>query len=167
MNEPLAQIFRYNRWANARLIEACRTLTDAQLDAEPGGGTFGTIRATLMHCIDGQRSILARLDGHAQAEGGPIQWSNFDALTDLANTTSDALIIAAESLVEDEDVIVPFMGKRPVFPKSFFLIHAAVHGIEHRTQIGVMLTRLGLTPPNLDGWPYAEAAGYGQAAPES
>ena len=165
MNEPLAQIFRYNRWANARLIEACRPLTDAQLDAEPGGGTFGTIRATLIHMTEGQRDCLARLEGRSQASGVRGRWAGFDALTDLANTTSDALINAAEALVDDQEIVVPFMGKRPAFPKSFFLAHAAVHGIEHRTQIGVMLVRLGVPPPDLDGWPYAEAAGYGKEAP--
>lgn len=31
MNTPLAALFRYNRWANLALLDACRPLSDAQL----------------------------------------------------------------------------------------------------------------------------------------
>ncbi|MGI8551750.1 MAG: hypothetical protein ACR2PL_13330 [Dehalococcoidia bacterium] len=33
MNTPLAELFRYNRWANLMLLNAYRTLSDEQLDA--------------------------------------------------------------------------------------------------------------------------------------
>ena len=36
MNRPLAEVFRYNRWATLRLLEACRTLGDEQLDVRAG-----------------------------------------------------------------------------------------------------------------------------------
>lgn len=65
-------------------------------------------------------------------------------------------------MLEDEEVVLPYMGQRPRFPKSFFLAHAAEHGSEHRTQIAAALAELGLASPNLDAWAYAEAAGYGQ-----
>lgn len=45
------------------------------------------------------------------------------------------------------------------YPKSFFLTHCIAHGVEHRTQIGVMLARAGCETPNLDGWEFAGAAG--------
>ena len=32
------------------------------------------------------------------------------------------------------------------------------HATEHREQIKSMLTALGVTPPNIDGWRYGEAA---------
>src|SRR5688500_5283698 len=31
MNEPLAELFRYNAWATARLLDACEGLTQTQL----------------------------------------------------------------------------------------------------------------------------------------
>lgn len=48
------------------------------------------------------------------------------------------------------------------FPKSFFLAHAAEHGVEHRTEIKLALAQLGIETPDLDGWPYSAAAGYGR-----
>jgi hypothetical protein len=35
------------------------------------------------------------------------------------------------------------------------------HGVEHRTEIKLALAQLGVATPDLDGWPYAEAMGYG------
>jgi uncharacterized damage-inducible protein DinB len=32
------------------------------------------------------------------------------------------------------------------------------HATEHREQISSMLTALGVTPPDMDGWSYGEAA---------
>jgi hypothetical protein len=39
------------------------------------------------------------------------------------------------------------------------------HSAEHRTEVKVALAHLGVETPDLDGWPYALAAGYGQAIP--
>lgn len=47
------------------------------------------------------------------------------------------------------------------FPRNFFLVHAMEHGVEHRTEIKVALAHLGIAAPDLDGWQYSVAAGYG------
>src|SRR5712691_9536054 len=39
----LSDFFTYNLWANLRLLDACRQLSDAQLDATTKG-TFGSVR---------------------------------------------------------------------------------------------------------------------------
>jgi uncharacterized damage-inducible protein DinB len=38
------------------------------------------------------------------------------------------------------------------------LLQAINHGTEQREQIKSMLTALGATPPDIDGWDYGEAA---------
>jgi uncharacterized damage-inducible protein DinB len=45
---------------------------------------------------------------------------------------------------------------------SFFLTHALEHGVEHRTEIKVALSQLGVATPDLDGWAYATAMGCGR-----
>ena len=54
------------------------------------------------------------------------------------------------------------MGKSHRYPKSFFLMHAIQHGIEHRTQIGTTLAQLGREAPNLDSWAFAVHLGLGE-----
>jgi uncharacterized damage-inducible protein DinB len=39
------------------------------------------------------------------------------------------------------------------------MVQAINHATEHREQISSMLTALGVTPPDLDGWAYGEATG--------
>jgi uncharacterized damage-inducible protein DinB len=136
VNEPLARQFYYNRWANERLIEACLGLADKDLDAE-GPGTYGSIRSTLLHVIHGQWAFLARLSGQAQDPRALSRlWAGFE-------------------------VVLAYMGKSHRYPRSFFLLHAVQHGVEHRTQIGMMLARLGHEPPDLDSWAFAEHTGLG------
>jgi uncharacterized damage-inducible protein DinB len=159
---PLAEIFRYNKWANLTLLEACRTLTDEHLDASPADG-YSSIRETLVHIVGGQQTFVLRTVGR-QHEGElnrDSPWPGFDSLVQLATTSSDDLIAIAESLNEDTEVDLPYLGKTYRFPKSFFLADAIAHSTEHRTEVLLTMAGLGLQPPNLDGWQYAAAAGHG------
>jgi uncharacterized damage-inducible protein DinB len=163
MNAPLAEMLRYNRWANLELYEACRPLTDEQLDAR-GLGTSGTVRVLLTHIASAQQTFVLRTMGR-QHEGELSRasvWPGFDALIDIVRRTSDELVAIAEGLDEDREVDLPYLGKVYRFPTSFFLAHAVAHGVEHRTEVNVTLAGLGLDLPDLDGWPYSAAMGYGR-----
>jgi uncharacterized damage-inducible protein DinB len=163
MNRPLAEVLRYNRWAMMTLLDACRTLTDEQLDYR-GAGVSGSVRELLLHVAGGQQTFVLRTMGR-QHEGElnrASAWPGFDPLRDSARESSDRLVAIAEGLVEDEDVALPYLGKAYGYPKSFFLVHAAAHGVEHRTEIKVALAQLAIATPDLDGWPYGGSAGYGQ-----
>lgn len=165
MNQPLAEMLRYNRWATLTLIEACRGLSDEQLDARLPA-VSGTVRQLLTHVVGGQQTFALRTQGR-QHEGELSRnspWPGFDRLLELATLSSDELVAVAESLDQHEDVDLPWMGKVYRFPKSFFLVHAVEHGVEHRTEIKVALASLGIETPDLDGWAYAAAAGFGHEA---
>ena len=88
-------------------------------------------------------------------------WPGMDSLIGIATATSDELIAIAERLQDDAEVVLPYLGKRFQFPVRFFLVHAVEHGTEHRTEIKVGLSQLGVDTPDLDGWAYASAMGYG------
>jgi uncharacterized damage-inducible protein DinB len=53
MTEPLAEMLRYNKWANTTLFEACRALSDDHLDMH-AAGTSGSVRVLLTHIAGGQ-----------------------------------------------------------------------------------------------------------------
>jgi uncharacterized damage-inducible protein DinB len=163
MNVPLAEMLRYNRWATATLIEACRALSDEHLDARIAG-ISGSVRELLAHIIGGQQTFVLRTQGR-QHEGELSRrsaWPGFETLVELAVRSGDELIAIAEGLEVDRSVDLPYMGKVYRFPVSFFLVHAVEHGVEHRTEVKVALAQLGLETPDLDGWAYSEAIGYGR-----
>ena len=162
VNTPLAEMFGYNRWANTILIEACRALTDDQLDARIPS-VSGSVRELLTHIVGGQQTFALRTQAR-QHEGElnrASPWPGWDTLTDLATHSNDDLIAIAEGLDKDADVGLPHAGKMYRYPKSFFLVHAIEHGVEHRTEIKVALAQLGVASPDLDAWEYAAAVGYG------
>jgi uncharacterized damage-inducible protein DinB len=159
-------MLRYNKWATMTLVEACRSLTDAQLDTR-GAGVSGTVRLLLMHVVGAQQTLALRTKGR-QHEGelsGRKPWPGFDTLLALAAQSADELIAIAEGMDTQTETDLPYMGTTYRFPTSFFLAHALEHGVEHRTEIKVALNQLGIETPNLDGWAYSEAMGYGQVVP--
>lgn len=165
MNAPLASMLRYNRWATTTLLEACHPLTGQQLDARLPACS-GSVRELLVHLVGGQQTLVLRTRGR-QHEGElnrASAWPGFDALMRLARQSSDELVAIAEALDEDADVDLPFAGKTYRFPRSFFLVHAVEHGVEHRTEIKVTLASIGVATPDLDGWQWAAAEGFGQEA---
>jgi uncharacterized damage-inducible protein DinB len=139
-------------------------LPDAQLDFVIAGAGR-SLRETLVHLIDGQRSFVARLGGSAQPPDGQVTaWPGFDALDETARTTDEALIAAADSLDEDADVTLGWAGKRYRYPSGFFLLHAIQHGTAHRTEIMLALAQMDIAHPDLDAWSYAPVAGFGAEA---
>jgi uncharacterized damage-inducible protein DinB len=163
MNEPLANMFRYNAWANEALLAACRDLTHEQRQYH-GAGATGTVQQLLLHVVGGQQTFVLRTEGR-QHEGELHRWSEWpgiEALISIARQSSEELVRVAEALDEDVDVVLPWQGQRPVFPRSFFLVHAMSHGADHRSELKVSLAQLDIETPDLDAWNWASAQGYGR-----
>lgn len=162
MNAPLAQLFTYNRWANLTLLDACRSLSDEQIDRRVTG-ISGSVRELLMHIIGGQQTFALRTRGrqHEGELGRAGPWPGFDSLLELARRSSDELLKIAGETETDSEVGLPWQGKVYRYPKSFFLLHAIEHGIEHRTEIKLALAQLRIETPDLDGWSYSIAMGFG------
>lgn len=163
MNQALTEMFRYNAWANRELFDACRSLTDAQLDTHIQG-VSGSVRELLMHIAGGQQTFVLRTKGR-QHEGEldrQSDWPGIETVIQIAASTSDELIAIAEQLQDNEVVDLPYQGKAYRYPKHFFLVHAMEHSAEHRTEVKLALAHMGMETPDLDGWNYAQAAGYGE-----
>ena len=162
MNTPLANMLRYERWATLSLIEACRALDDAQLDARLEW-TSGPLRELLLHLVGGQQTFVLRTKGR-QHEGElnrSSAWPGFDALAAIAAAAGEELVSIAESLDAERDTELKWAGNTYRYPVSFFLVHAVEHGVEHRTEIKLALAAVGVATPDLDGWQFAAAMGYG------
>ena len=150
----LEKLFEHNNWANLRIIQACSALSDEQLDAEPLSATKGSIRLTLLHLVSSQRGYLSLLTLPVEARSNaPLE---FPKLQESVRVSGEGLLALAKD--------VP--GK---FPKTrlqttdgysvepwVVMLQAINHATEHREQIKSMLSTLGVTPPDIDGWDYGE-----------
>ena len=160
MNQPLGEVFRYNRWANLTLLDACRVLNPAQMQAHPPG-VSGSVAELLTHLIGAQQTFILRTKGRQNEGemGRQTPWPGLDVVVDIAKSTSDDLIEIAEGLDRDRETGLRYGGRTYNFPVSFILTHALEHGVEHRTEVKVALNLIGVETPDLDGWSYATARG--------
>src|SRR5947209_11739579 len=88
VNGPLAEMFRYNRWANLRLIDACQALTDDQL-ASNAPGASGSIGELLTHLVGGQQTFVLRTKGrqHQGELGRRSEWPGIAIIRAVATAT--------------------------------------------------------------------------------
>ena len=157
--QSLKMLFEHNNWANSRIIEACSALADEQLDAEPKSATAGSIRTTLSHLVTAQQGYLRLLTAPLEQRLDRIPTPPFAELKNLASSSGEALLALAQG-----ESSIPLKGH--IQTRDNFLVEPWVimvqiinHATEHREQIKSMLTALGVTPPEIDGWSYGEFAG--------
>jgi uncharacterized damage-inducible protein DinB len=153
----LAKLFEHNNWANLRIIEACSALSDEQLDAEPRSVTKGSIRRTLLHLVTSQRNYLSLLTLPVESRPDVPPPSTFAELQESARASGDGLL--ALSRGEWSEPLKPRLQTKDGYFVAPWVIMVQVinHATEHREQVNSMLTSLGVTPPDLDGWSFGEA----------
>ena len=154
MTTGLPDFYKFNLWANLRLLDACAQLTDAQLDATIIG-TFGSIRETLMHMLSAEEGYVRSLTGKIPTTQlkGLSQIPGLDELRQHAQWSGEALIAFAEQ-PGDMSRILHLDGGTYDAPLIIVMIQAIDHGIDHRSQIATLMSQQGITPPDLDSWTY-------------
>jgi len=153
----LVKLFEHNNWANQKIFEACATLQDEQLDTEPQSATKGTIRRTLEHLVNSQRGYLTLLtmpvEVRRQAATAIIGIIN---LQESARVSGEGLLALAKGERNPFDARLETTDGYYTEP-WVVMLQVINHATEHREQIKSMLSALGVTPPNIDGWDYGEA----------
>ena len=150
----LVKLFEHNNWANQKIIEACSVLSDLQLDAEPHSATRGTIRRTLLHLVHSQLGYLSLLT--LPVDERPDIAPAFAELKESAQISGEGLLALARG--EKKPFESRLTTKDGYHNEPWVVMLQAInHATEHREQIKSMLSALGVTPPNMDGWDYGEA----------
>lgn len=146
----LAAMFDHNRWANERLLEACRNLTPDQL-ATSVVGTYGELGATLAHIASGEAFYALLLTGWrpstAWQQDDPFP--GIDPLLEVVRETGPRLLAAAQSNPADQPIE---RDPGELIPAAVILVQAINHATEHRVHAATILTQLGIQPPAMDGW---------------
>ena len=155
----LARLFEHNHWANLQLIQACSTLSDEQLDAEPQSATKGCIRLTLWHLLDTQQAYLSQLTKLTNMEPR-FNWeapTNFAELLESAKFSGEGLLALARDETS-KSLTTKIQDDGYSIEPWVVMVAALSHASEHREQINSMLSALGVTPPRLDGGAYGMVA---------
>jgi uncharacterized damage-inducible protein DinB len=154
MTTGLPDFFKYNLWANMRLLDVCAKLSDAQLDATMIG-TFGTVRETLIHLFGAEEGYARTLTGKIPTPALKefTTFPGFDELRRRAKLSGEALIMFAKHAEpETLNQILHLDGGTYDAPVIIVVIQAVDHGIDHRSQICTLLSQQDIEPPDLDSW---------------
>jgi uncharacterized damage-inducible protein DinB len=157
MNEILQEAFRHGAWATRTLIAACRKLSSEQL-SRPARG-FGSVLATLNHVVLSDAGYAAILTGVRPAwatdgnETGDLEQVTFRA-EETARLWQRFLAepIDAERLLRLDEGTYECRA-------SLVVAQALHHGAAHREQVRAALPDLGVKPPDLQPWAYADETG--------
>jgi len=155
----MADAFAHHVWATVRVLDACVALSPEQL-AQDVPGTYGSILQTMRHLVGADSSYLYALTGGTV---GVIDEDRMD-LADL-RTVMQANGAAWSSLLArdlDPDVVVVRHrddGSESHAPLGIRLAQALHHGTDHRSQVCTALTTLGVEPPAIDAWDFADQDG--------
>jgi uncharacterized damage-inducible protein DinB len=160
MTRPLlADAFDHHVWATLRVIDACRPLNEDQL-ASTVPGTYGSILDTMRHLVGADAGYLFAMTG---GRFPTIEEDGMDLLAlqsaMAGHETAWGDVITAS---HDPDLMVVRHrddGSESHAPLGIRLAQALDHGTDHRSQICTSLTALGIEPPEIDAWTFADQAG--------
>jgi uncharacterized damage-inducible protein DinB len=153
MNDDIESLYAYNRWADQRVLDACRKLTAEQYACDPIPG-WSPVRASIVH-------IAVVTEGWLRGVAGETV-TTVPTEAELA-TVDDAerLLDRAYGIFKD---LVPTLtpeflatprtfsgrGRTAVLPPWGVLRHVVNHSTYHRGQVAAKLKRLGAEPPATD-----------------
>jgi uncharacterized damage-inducible protein DinB len=153
MQDDVVALFAYDRWANRKVLDACRKLTAEQYVAEPVPG-WSSVCSTIAHIAFATELHLRTLAGDAD-ESIPTE-------ADLA-TVSDAARLLERTCRRFEELrptLTPerldtvltlrWPGHSATLPRWALLRHVVNHSTYHRGQVAAKLKRFGIEPPNTD-----------------
>ena len=155
----MGDAFAHHVWATLRLVDTCRSLTPEQL-ATAVPGTYGSILETVRHLVASDCGYLYALTGGRR----PLIDQDRADLVVLrsemeANATAWSSLLAQDL---DADLVVVRRrddGSETRAPIGIRLAQALHHGNDHRSQVCTTLTTLGVEPPTIDAWEFAEHDG--------
>ena len=147
MQDDIVALFAYDRWANRKVLDACRKLTAEQYGAEPVPG-WSSVRSTVSHIALATEINLRTL------AGGPDDPMPTEA--DLA-TVDDVARLLEHSYRRFEELrptLTPewlntlltlhAIGRAFTLPRWAILRHIVNHASYHRGQVASKLKRFGI-----------------------
>jgi uncharacterized damage-inducible protein DinB len=152
--DDLVSLYAYNSWANARVLETLRALSETDYVREQGGG-WPSLRATFVHLAGATDAWAERFSGR-----DAMRLPTVDDLPGLEDAAR-VLVAAQEKharlfpTYDAARLAGPFIwtnlkGERKTAPFWVVVRHVVNHQTYHRGQIAAMARRLGHAPKSTD-----------------
>lgn len=151
MQDDIAALFAYDRWANRKVLDTCRKLSAEQYGAEPVPG-WASVRSTIYHIALATEFNLRTLAGDPDDRiPTEAELATVDAAAQLlerAYGRFEELTLTPERLNTLQTLRA--VGRTFTLPRWAILRHVVNHSTYHRGQVAAKLKRFGIEPPNSD-----------------
>lgn len=160
--QDIVKLYRYNRWANERLIDVIATLS-TETTTRDLGGSFRTIRDLLAHIVAAEWVWLERCGGHSPSTipdwvgSGDVSVLH-SHLTDVETRCLDWIESLPESSLSTPISFRYISGVTGTRPLGDILLHVVNHATYHRGQVVSMLRLVGAVPPATDFLVFMDAS---------
>jgi uncharacterized damage-inducible protein DinB len=159
--EDIVLLYEYDRWANARVIQSLEALTVEQFTRDLGG-SFRSVRDTMLHILAGQwtwltfwkapaqdDALLADLRTRRQNLFSPEAFSDLDAVgRKWTEVEREQLEFVNSVTTESLQKMLPARNTR--ISLAHLMQHVANHSTYHRGQVSLMMRQLGTEPVATD-----------------
>jgi uncharacterized damage-inducible protein DinB len=150
----LTVFYDYGYWVNRKLFPVLLQLTPEQF-TQPVGGSYGSVRNTLVHALSAEWGWLDRCGGQPRgaalkADDYPTAQSLIDQWARVEGYVRQFLATLTDA---DLDRIIQFTlpGMPPqAMPLGELLHHGMNHGVHHKGQASLLLRMLDVAPGNFD-----------------
>jgi uncharacterized damage-inducible protein DinB len=147
-------LYEYNRWANARILDAAAKISEAQFLA-PATFPHGGLRGTLVHTLCAE--WIWRMRWQGSPSNIPLEPEDFPTFASLKTRwlEEESLLMEfvadlTEKRFEAEFDYISTEGnphRRVVWEA---MLHLVNHGTQHRSEAAAMLTEMGHSPGDID-----------------
>ena len=153
MQDDFVALFAYDRWANRKVLDACRKLTAEQYVAEPVPG-WSSVRSTVYHIAlvteIHLRTLAADPDDSIPTEADLATVDDAARLLERAYRRFEEL----QPTLTPERLNTVFTlrrgGRTATLPPWAMLRHIVNHSTYHRGQVAAKLKRFGVEQPATD-----------------
>ena len=152
--QEITLLYKYNHWANARILEAAENVTSEQFLA-PGNFPHGGLRGTLVHTMWAEWIWRHRWEGQSPIlRLTPEDFPTFGSLQARWADEEKLLMLFVDKVTEDKLNSYFFYKATDGSPYERVLwqtmLHLVNHGTQHRSEAAALLTHFGQSPGDID-----------------
>ena len=153
MQDDVVALFAYDRWANTKVLGACRKLTPQQYVAEPVPG-WSSVRSTVYHIALATewnlRTLAGEPDDSIPAEADMATVDDVAQLLERAYRRFEELRSTFTPEQLNTLLTLRAVGRTFTLPPWAILRHIVNHSTYHRGQVASKLKRFGIEQPITD-----------------
>jgi uncharacterized damage-inducible protein DinB len=153
MQDDVVALFAYDRWANTKVLDACRKLTAEQYVAEPVPG-WSSVRSTIDHIAlvtdFHLRTLVGDPDDSMPTEADLATLDNAARLLERAYRRFEELRPTLTTERLGTLLTLRGGGHEFIVPRWALLRHIVNHSTYHRGQVASKLKRFGIEQPMTD-----------------